>query len=232
LGVPLGALPPLNRTNEGIWKLVMNVFVLCTGRCGSTTFAQACRHITNYTSGHESNQATIADHRVVFPDNHIEVDNRLAWMLGRLDVLYGDGGIYVHLLRDEAKTAASFARRCSGGIISAYRKGILQLDDSFFETRDICKDYCDTVTLNIQAFLKGKTQTIVVRLENVEDDFVRFWHFIGAEGNLASALAEWNVNYNASGSGKHASVRLTTISRWTKKLVRLIRKLPWYIKWA
>ena len=31
-----------------------NVFVLCTGRCGSTTFTQACQHIQNYTASHES----------------------------------------------------------------------------------------------------------------------------------------------------------------------------------
>lgn len=31
----------------------MNVFVLCTGRCGATTFHRACEHIENYSAGHD-----------------------------------------------------------------------------------------------------------------------------------------------------------------------------------
>ena len=32
----------------------MNVFVLCTGRSGSVTFYNVCKHIKNYTTSHES----------------------------------------------------------------------------------------------------------------------------------------------------------------------------------
>lgn len=60
----------------------MNVFVLTTGRSGSTTFYKACRHISNYTCGHESNWSLIGKERLNYPENHIEVDNHLVWMLG------------------------------------------------------------------------------------------------------------------------------------------------------
>jgi hypothetical protein len=45
----------------------MNVFVLCTGRCGSTTFARACRHMTNYGVGHESRIGKLGEERLAFP---------------------------------------------------------------------------------------------------------------------------------------------------------------------
>ena len=87
----------------------MNVFVLNTGRCGSVTFIKACQHISNYTAAHESRSHCIAGERLAFPDNHIEADNRLSWVLGRLDAAYGDNAIYVHLRRDRTDTIRSFA---------------------------------------------------------------------------------------------------------------------------
>ncbi len=63
----------------------MNVFVLGTGRCGTTTFMKACRHVTNCTSGHETRVNHVGPERLSYPSNHIEADNRLSWFLGRLD---------------------------------------------------------------------------------------------------------------------------------------------------
>ncbi|MCS3662077.1 hypothetical protein [Salinibacter ruber] len=94
----------------------MNVFVLCTGRCGSTTFARACEHIENYSAAHESRAGKIKG-RVNYPARHIEVDNRLSWFLGRLDEVYGDDLFYVHLRRNPRATAESFADRYEVGMI-------------------------------------------------------------------------------------------------------------------
>lgn len=68
----------------------MNIFILSTGRCGSTTFIQSCQHITNFSSAHESNIHKIGTDRIVYPQNHIESDNRLSWFLGRLEEHYKD----------------------------------------------------------------------------------------------------------------------------------------------
>ena len=78
----------------------MNVFVLCTGRCGSTTFSKAASHMTNITAGHETRCSLIGNLRLAYPPSHIEVDNRLSWFLGRLDCTYGKNACYVHLQRD------------------------------------------------------------------------------------------------------------------------------------
>ena len=103
----------------------MNVFILCTMRCGSTTFIEACRHISNFTSSHESRTRLVGPQRLAYPEHHIEADNRLSWMLGRLDKTFGDDAIYVHLQRDPTATANSLLNRYGSGMMRAYATGIL-----------------------------------------------------------------------------------------------------------
>ena len=93
----------------------------------SVTFSKACGHIVNFTSGHETRWGQAGDERIEYPDNHIEADNRLSWILGRLEQRYADDAYYVHLLRDPEETAKSFARRIEANtsIIAAYRQSIL-----------------------------------------------------------------------------------------------------------
>lgn len=176
----------------------MNIFILNTGRCGSTTFIQACQHILNYSAAHESNIHFTGIRRLQYPANHIEADNRLSWLLGRLDKVYGDTAYYVHLKREHASTAESFAKRNEFGIMKAYREGILMHPDNNPDSHDIADDYINTVESNIQCFLKDKTHTLDIQLETIKSDFSVFWEWIGAKGNLAEALNIWDTRYNAS----------------------------------
>lgn len=176
----------------------MNVFVLNTGRCGSTTLIAACRHITNFTAAHESRAACLGDDRFAFAENHIVADNRLSWVLGRLDRAYGDEAYYVHLMRGREATAASFARRYHGGVMRAYRKGILFEDAAGKDPLDVCRDYCNTVNANIAHFLRDKSHTMTFQLESAKDDFQQFWEWIGAQGDLAKGVAKWDCQHNAS----------------------------------
>lgn len=177
----------------------MNVFILNSGRCASTTFIQACRHITNFSAGHESRLRLIGPARLAYPENHIEADNRLSWLLGRLDAAYGDRARYVHLSRARDATAASFAQRADFGIMKAYREGLLLDGEPGQSHLDLAHDYLDTVEANIDMFLRNKSQTRVFRLEHARRDFTDFWSWIGAQGDLTAALAEWDTRYNASG---------------------------------
>ncbi|OOZ41960.1 hypothetical protein BOW53_01990 [Solemya pervernicosa gill symbiont] len=177
----------------------MNIFVLNTGRCGSTTFIKACGHIRNYSSDHESRSQLIGDQRLAYSDNHIEADNRLSWILGRLDKRYGDEAFYVHLSRNIDATASSFAKRESYGIMKAYREGVLLEGRNEQQSHDIAHDYIETIESNIELFLKDKSKRMAFRLENAKEDFKTFWERIGAEGNLDAALAEWDISHNASG---------------------------------
>ncbi len=176
----------------------MNVFILNSGRCGSTTFIQACSHISNYTALHESRCGLIGPERLNYPDNHIEADNRLSWFLGRLDQEYGDDAFYVHLKRDRQATAESFARRADFGIMQAYREGIVLELQGAPTAREIALDYLDTIEANIELFLKDKENKMYFPLERAAEAFRTFWQQIGAEGNLEAALMAWQTRYNAS----------------------------------
>ncbi|MCW9024588.1 MAG: hypothetical protein OQK73_07880 [Gammaproteobacteria bacterium] len=176
----------------------MNIFILNTGRCGSTTFIKACQHIHNFSALHESRITMVGDERLNYPDNHIEADNRLSWLLGRLDNRYGDNAFYIHLTRDRNKTIESFARREDFGILKAYREGILMQEQSLQTAKELAEDYLLTVEKNIALFLKNKPHQMAFRLESAKADFKEFWKLIGAEGDFELALAEWDINYNAS----------------------------------
>jgi hypothetical protein len=172
----------------------MNIFILNAGRCGSTTFVQACEHISNYSSAHESRSSLIGKQRLSYPENHIEADNRLCWFLGRLEREYSNDAYYVHLTRDRQQSVVSFIKRKDFGIMQAYREGIL-MGGQRQSPAQLANDYLDTVECNISLFLKDKDHTMVFSLENAPRDFVTFWHWIG---DLNKALAEWQIHYNAS----------------------------------
>ena len=176
----------------------MNIFILNSGRCGSTTFIQACQHIDNFSALHESRSGLIGSARLDYPDNHIEADNRLSWFLGRLDEKYGNDAFYVHLSREREATARSFARRSEFGIMQAYREGILLELQGTPSADDVALDYLETIEANIRTFLKDKSQQMEFRLENAAENFREFWQHIGAAGDLDAALAEWQTRYNAS----------------------------------
>ncbi len=179
----------------------MRVFVLCTGRCGSLAFAKACSHIENFTSGHETNVRRLGSERLSFPDNHIEIDNRLSYFLGDLDIEYGDEPYFVHLQRNPEKVAESFNHRWDGhvSILKAFTSGLKMLDIKSLsddEKQIVCKDLVNTTNSSIKLFLKDKTKTQEIHIEKIKTDFVIFWKGINAKGNLEKALKEFEVAHN------------------------------------
>lgn len=185
---------------------LMNVFILSTGRCGSTTIVRACEHITNYSTSHESRSTFLATERLNYPDHHIESDNRLSWFLGQLDQKYGNDAFYVHLTRERVATTASYARRWNNRmtIVRAFGEHILmrlgRTSTTDMERLQISSDYYDAVNANIELFLKDKTQKMHITLENMQQDFQQFWTRIGAEGDLAAALETLDKKFNSTAS--------------------------------
>lgn len=175
----------------------MNVFVLCTGRCGSLSLAKACGHITNFTVGHETLVDKIGHDRVAYPDQHIEIDNRLAYFLGRLDAKYGTRAFYVHLMRDEHETALSFERRTGIMDLYSHSNGIFigNIEASRYE---LALDYVRRVNENIVAFLLDKLY-MNFHIENYAVDFARMCLLIGASVDYDAAMAEFVARHNASG---------------------------------
>lgn len=192
----------------------MNIFVLGTGRCGSTTFARACGHMTNFTVSHEAGRNKIGRHRFDYPENHIAVDYRLGWMLGRLDSVWGRDAFYVHLKREPRATAESLAK-----LARLQRKGS-KVNEAFdlpdwlnyasapvwahmhVQTQKmaplevVALDMVLSKTADIAMFLKDKRH-MAVQVERAQEDFGEFWDVINATGNKAAALGEWQVRHNS-----------------------------------
>lgn len=190
----------------------MRVFVLSTGRNGSMTFYKACEHIDNYSCGHETHIDKIGPERLKYPEDHIEIDNRLSWFLGLLDEKYGNRACYVHLVREREKTVKSHNKRWNyhNSIIRAFCKGILmnrieKLDRK--ARKRVAEIYYDTVNANIRSFLKDKDNAMTIRLETAKKDFAAFWEMIDAEGDFRKATQEFEKTHNRTGSEEKSSIR-------------------------
>ena len=201
----------------------MNVFVLTTGRSGSLAFAEACRHITNFSSGHETRVGLLGDARFAYPSDHIEVDDRLSWFLGRLDETWGDRAFYVHLRRNDELTAASRVRRWNKPGMRAYRSGILWDVDPDIDRIEVARDLNRTVNSNIRFYLRDKTQVMTIEIESIAEAFPRFWERIGAEGDLDAALAEFGAGHH-EGTSKRSTPRPSNSGRMSRRWP--LRRLP------
>jgi hypothetical protein len=205
---------------------IKNVFVLGTGRCGTTTFMKACRHVRNFTTAHELRVNAIGDLRLDYPANHIEADNRLSWFLGRLEERYGNDAFYVHMQRSEDAVARSYLKRWKSdhSIIYGYRTAIIPRPDPELPPLEVVRDMCHTINANIRTFMRDKTHTEIVNLETAEEDFARVWDRVGFEGERDAALGEWRITYNAS--REETQRGSSKLRRIPAKLGRIIEKLP------
>lgn len=181
-----------------------NVFVLGTGRCGTTTFIRACEHLNNFTAGHETRAGSTGLDRFHYPSHHIEADNRLSWLLGQLESHFGYEQLYVHLKRDPEKVPQSFAARCErpyqANMIRAFAHGILMRSKRWpTDTRlKVCRFYVETVTTNIEVFLRDKSNPMSVWLEEASSWWPQFWDRIAGSGDASAAMQEFKVRHNAS----------------------------------
>ena len=183
----------------------MRVFVLSTGRCGSQTFERACRHLTNYTAGHETRKGRLAPDRFAYPDQHIESDNRLSWFLGTLGSTFDpDQTFYVHLTRDREQVAASYLARWDRAyrpsMIRAFGHALLMRRRTWPEEQrmEVCRFYVDTVNDNIAAFLPTQRHTLTGDIAEGGSWFPEFLDRIGAEGDLDAAVSEIGVRHHTN----------------------------------
>lgn len=175
------------------WKPI-RVFVLTTGRTASKTFVCACQHLDGMTAGHETNVRKISG-RLDYPDNHVEVDNRLVWFLGGLGGRYDDDRtFYVHLTRNTEKVVESYLLRwhMTVSVVRAFYHGILMAPKKPDpETaRQSNRLFVETVDENIRYFLKNRNNWAHVSVENLEQDFLAFMTAAGLTGDRETIKRE------------------------------------------
>jgi hypothetical protein len=145
----------------------------------------------------------VGSDRFDYPENHIEADNRLSWVLGELDKRFGDRAFYVHLKRDSFTTAKSFLSRYfqRQSIMEAYAEGVKMTPPEKLNKQErlkLSQEMVDVVNSNIEHFLKDKTNKMTIELENVKVGFSEFWDKLEATGNKKEALAQFDIRSNSS----------------------------------
>ena len=181
-----------------------NIFVLSAGRVASTTFANACKHITNFSSAHESRAGMLGADRLDFPAAHIEIDNRLVWFLAQLQSRFASDVGYVYLTRDKEEIARSYVQRwhLNESIVRAYGHGLLMKPHiKKSERLGICRDYVESTDFMIKHFLQDKPNKLFIDVKQLSDEFEMFFNWIGAKGDLASCISELSIYSNKNKSG-------------------------------
>jgi len=170
----------------------MRVFVTCVGRCGSVSFREACRHTSNYSTGHE-NQCGLLE----YPDNHIEVNPQMRICIVEIAEKYPDSK-WVHLKRNPETCIPSLAALGHGSVMQAYRN----LNPTIMpnaNAEDIAERFYtaenNAITSQLNYAVPPDNQTII-HLEEVQSRWKWFWDWIGAEGNFESSLESWNIKRN------------------------------------
>ena len=181
----------------------MKVIVLCSGRTGSTTLYRSCQLLDNFSVGHESQVKRLGAERFQFPDQHIEIDNRLIWQLGNLQQHIGNQAMYVHLTRERSAVKQSFINRLyqPKSIFYSYCESIKKSTPENLSSDEIdhlADDLLNSIDANIRYFLKDKTHQMEFHVENYQQDFSHFWEFINAKGDFEKALTEWSRKHNSS----------------------------------
>ncbi|SEE23770.1 hypothetical protein [Jiangella alba] len=186
----------------------LRVFVLGTGRCGSSTFIKACRHIDNYTAaGGSLPGGEIAANRLDYPEAHIEVDRRLCTRLDTLRAAYGSNSLFIHLRRDPAQVAASIAGdwRAQEPVLRSLAPTVVASHGS--SPLELARRYVDSVRAGIESFRATVPYSMTIDLERARSQFAEFWYRIGAEGDHAAAAGEFDRRDDAVASDPLGSAR-------------------------
>lgn len=173
----------------------MRVFVTGTGRCGSTTFAMACRHVSNYGSGHET-----VSPRLEYPDPWIEVSPHIRCAIPYLARRY-PGARWVHLVREPEECIASLAALDGGAVVRAWQLMYRSLFPEDATPADVAWRYYwhvnDMIRTELAATVRADRRREVT-LGDWATWWPRFWDWVGAEGDYPASLRQWKTRYNSS----------------------------------
>lgn len=178
--------------------VMTRVFIVGTGRCGTVSFHHACRHMTNYRTGHESRCGFLE-----YPDQWIEVSHHLRCVITHLRYKYPDA-LWVHLIREPEACIQSLAMQDGGKVMTAYETIYPSVMHSS-RPIDIAFRYywCENDNIRAQLGAIPQEQRREMHLETIKDEWGSFWYWIKAEGDFHSSLASWDVIRNATRHKRH-----------------------------
>lgn len=168
------------------------------------SFARAAEHLENYTAGHETKTRAVGPERIDYPDDHVEVDNRLSWFLGSLARRYDETEtFYVHLTRDAREVAESYLRRWDSvfrsSIVRAFGHGVLIRNEDWpmNDRREVVHQYVQTINDNITEFLCTR-ESMTIDITELSDRFADFAERIGGIYDQTAVQVTLARHHNAS----------------------------------
>lgn len=174
----------------------MRVFVVGTGRCGTSTFYQACKHITNYTVGHETKKGPSKIGDWEFPDNHIEISSNLTIALPHLIRTYPEAK-FVRLKRNKQDCIKSLAECVPESMVMfakqwwyLYDIDLISLD--YLKVASTFYDWCEELYQMVLPI-----GSLFYDIEKMEQNFAKFCLTIEATGKLADGTSEFKKKYNS-----------------------------------
>lgn len=167
--------------------MTMNIFVVGTGRCGSTTFAAACKHAVNMTAGHETAAGRIYD--FIYPPNHIEVDPPLTFWINKLRSYY-PGCKFVHLIREVDREGCIHSLAVNDPDICQWFGRMIY---HFPECQP--SEGAEAIYEIMNSIVQGE-DVLRIRLVDVKERWWQVWEWMGCKGDFYRSLKEWDVKYN------------------------------------
>ena len=180
----------------------MRVFVIGTGRCGTVTLSKALALQFSYSVGHES-RTTLFKDRLCYPDNHIEVDNRLSWFTGLLREIYDpQETVFVHMRRDAHAVAMSYALRYRpGGLLHAFMHGIIQTTPGNATHEDRVHTsllMVEAIQSQCELFLQSVPMAVTIDLEQPRDGIRLLCEYVHLQKYEDTFLDAMGQVHNAS----------------------------------
>ena len=177
---------------------IRNVFVVSPGRTGTAAMSKALQHLEDFTCGHETAEGRLAQERFPYPSHHVEVDNRLTWMLGTLVKEHSpEETLIVIIKRDQGAVARSYLQRflVPDGIVASYSDGIIRHGG---RTLDVAQDYVAAVYDQLDLLHTSGFE--VAEFEHVDmGQAVQFiFERLGDPGSVDAALEILNSPVNSS----------------------------------
>lgn len=165
----------------------MNCFVVGTGRCGTSSFYQAAKHIKGWTAGHETAATYVGP--LVYPKKHIEVNAQLVYRIPSLLREYPEAR-WVHLIRDRDACIRSLA-------VEAFET-MQAFAYHWFQTRNhhavpaAAEAFYDQTNELISTLLPN---AFVIRIEELQERWTEFCSWLGVSC-AGTVVSEFSRAYN------------------------------------
>jgi hypothetical protein len=189
----------------------MRIFVVGTGRNGSSTFYHAASHATNFQVNHETwrskspSNSCYVDVRDKKRDQ-IEISSSVPFFIVQIMRKYPESK-FIHLVRRRTK--------CRDSLVEHHTSRMRAWAWNWFSDREpkmknVAGAYYDATAESLHSLLP-RDQTLTLPLEEAKTRWAAVWEFMDCEPGVdspefAASLAEWDRRYNAGACGDVAGM--------------------------